>query len=97
MSAVPVIPQHVHKRDPWLRPAAGQLRAWLALAGGLVVAYVFAQHKASLKRLTEIPLTVTGAGFIDFAAFHVAHGLGWLVTGLSLVLIEHLIADADEG
>jgi hypothetical protein len=95
MSAVPVIPPHVHRRSPWLRPAAGHLRTWAALAGSLVVAYVFAQHKASLKRLTEIPLTVIGVGCVDFAAFHLGNGWGWLVTGLSLVVLEHLIADTE--
>lgn len=50
-------------------------------------------HQAALANLAHMPLTVLGAGCIDFAAFHVAHGWGWLVTGISLVLLEHLIAD----
>lgn len=54
---------------------------------------VLVPHKAALRNLADIPLTAAGAGCIDFAAFHVAHGWGWLVTGVSLVLIEHLIAD----
>lgn len=54
-------------------------------------------HKASLKRLADIPLTVAGTGCADFAAWHISHGWGWLITGLSLVLVEHLIADEDAG
>jgi hypothetical protein len=50
-------------------------------------------HKTSLKRLTEMPLTVAAVPCVDYAAFHLAHGWGWLVTGLSLVIVEHLIAD----
>ena len=56
---------------------------------------VFAPHKASLARLADIPLTVAGGACFDFAAFHWAHSWGWLVTGLSLVVLEHLIADDD--
>ncbi len=50
-------------------------------------------HKAALVNLTHMPLTLAGTGCVDFAAFHLAHGWGWLVTGLSLVFLEHLIAD----
>lgn len=50
-------------------------------------------HKAALGNLASIPLTVLGAASIDYAAFHLAHGWGWLVTGISLVLLEHAIAD----
>lgn len=54
-----------------------------------------APHKASIANLKAIPLTVAGTGCIDFAAFHVGHGWGWLVTGVSLVLLEHIIADSE--
>ena len=93
MSAVPVIPPHAHQRTPRLRPAFQQAAAAFILAASFIATWTFTQHKASVKRLSEIPLTVTGIAFIDFAAFHVAHGLGWLVTGISLLILEHLIAD----
>ena len=51
-------------------------------------------HKASLSRLAEMPLTVLGTAGIDFAAFHLAHGWGWLATGVSLLVVEHMIADS---
>lgn len=50
-------------------------------------------HRAALANLTRIPLTVAGTGCVDYAAFHLVGGWGWLATGLSLVLLEHLIAD----
>lgn len=50
-------------------------------------------HRASLQRLADMPLTVLGAGGIDFAAFHLGHGWGWLITGVSLLVVEHMIAD----
>jgi hypothetical protein len=50
-------------------------------------------HKASLQRLADIPLTVAGTGCADFAAFHYIHMIGWAVTAVSLVVLEHLIAD----
>lgn len=52
-------------------------------------------HKAVLRNLGDIPLTVAGIAGVDFAAFHWAHSWGWLVTGLSLMYAEHLIADED--
>lgn len=57
---------------------------------------VLSPHKASLLRLLDIPLTVLGVASIDFASFH-WHVLGWVVTGVSLVVVEHLIADDDDG
>lgn len=50
-------------------------------------------HKASLARLAEIPLTVLGLGCIDTGVFQASTVAGWIVTGLSLILLEHLIAD----
>jgi hypothetical protein len=63
---------------------------------GNVASAVVAPHKASVKRLADRPLSVLGTGGIDYAAFHVNHGVGWLVLGVSLWVIEHLIADLDD-
>jgi hypothetical protein len=49
--------------------------------------------KPVLANLASVPLTVAGLGCADFAAFHLAHGWGWLVTGASLMWLEHVIAD----
>ena len=53
-------------------------------------------HKAALANLLHMPLTVAGVSVIDFAAFHISHGWGFLVTGVSLIVLEHLIADENE-
>jgi hypothetical protein len=85
----------------WDRPAGrhpGRMRAGFAALKSAVTAAGKAAvrpHKASLRRLADMPLTVLGTGGIDFAGFHVTHGLGWLITGVSLVIIEHLIADPE--
>lgn len=50
-------------------------------------------HKAAFANLRSIPLTVAGIGCIDYAAFHIGSGWGWLVTGVSLMVLEHMIAD----
>ncbi len=81
-----------------LRPSAGTRRGAGILAAVRTVSATAARrlltpHKAALRNLAGIPLTVLGAGSIDFAGFHIAHGWGWLVTGVSLVVLEHLIAD----
>lgn len=67
-------------------------RRWVTAAA----AKALSPHKASLVRLTEIPLTVMGAGCIDAAAFVGNTIAGLVVTGISLIIVEHLIADDDE-
>jgi len=68
------------------------VRNWAVSAIGKALS----PHKASLARLAEIPLTVAGAGCIDAAAFCGNLIAGLVVTGISLVLLEHMIADDDE-
>jgi hypothetical protein len=46
-------------------------------------------------RLAEIPLTVAGIGCIDAAAFVGDTIAGLVVTGLSLMAIEYVIADEE--
>lgn len=50
-------------------------------------------HRAALRNLASVPLTTVGFGCIDTAGFQLGTGWGWLATGLSLVLLEHIIAD----
>lgn len=73
-----------------------RLRRAITGAATNAVRATLTPHKASLKRLADIPLTLAGVGFADTAAWQGPHWVGWLVTGLSLVLVEHLIADDDE-
>ncbi len=49
--------------------------------------------RPAVTNLASMPLHVMGLACIDFAAYHLAHGWGWLVTGLSLMWLEHVIAD----
>jgi hypothetical protein len=93
--AITVIPDHVHRRAPRLGPATRKLGQAAASAIFSAGRYVVAPHRASLKRLTEIPLTVLSFSAGDFAAFHVAHGWGWLAIGVSLFVLEHIIADPE--
>lgn len=74
-----------------LRARFAALRSSVTKAGRAVVT----PHRASLARLADMPLTVIGTAGVDFAAFHVAHGWGWLATGVSLFVIEQMIADGD--
>ena len=77
-------------------PVSSRLRVIAATLYGVVTTAAgkaVTPHKAALGNLASIPLTVAGAACIDFAGFHLAHGWGWLITGISLVLVEHLIAD----
>ena len=78
------------------RRFASRLRGLAATAGSAartVTAMAVKPHKAALANLLHMPLTVAGVASIDFAAFHIAHGWGFLITGLSLIVLENLIAD----
>lgn len=59
-------------------------------------AAIVTPHKASVRRLADMPLSLAGTGLIDTAAFHLNTGVGLLATGLSLWLVEHLISDDDD-
>lgn len=60
---------------------------------GAAVRRVAAPARAPLVNAGQIPLTVAGIGLIDAGAFQGPTWLGLVVTGLSLLGIEHLIAD----
>lgn len=78
------------------RRDAGRIRKRAAAVKILLIGLVITTitpHKASLARLADMPLTAIGAVCIDFAGFHLGHGWGWLITGLSLLIVEHMIAD----
>lgn len=69
-----------------------------SLAGTLTLlgARAIAPHKASLRNLANVPLTVAGFGCVDTGVFQWSTPLGWIVTGLSLLVLEHIIADGDQ-
>ena len=46
-----------------------------------------------LRNAAQCPLSIAGTGLADLAAFHLGTGWGLLITGASLWLIEHMIAD----
>ena len=77
-------------------PGFARLRGLAASAGSavrFVTKAAVKPHRAALANLLHMPLTVAGVSVIDFAAFHISHGWGFLATGVSLIVLEHLIAD----
>ena len=77
-------------------PGFARLRGLAASAGSavrFVTKAAVKPHRAALATLKDIPLTVAGIAGIDFAAFHYVHMIGWAVTGVSLIVLEHIIAD----
>lgn len=72
-------------RWPRLRPLSRKLTR---AAGRLL-----APARPAAANLASVPLHVAGLACIDFAGFHLAHGWGWLITGVSLIWLEHVIAD----
>lgn len=91
MAAIPAHAVDIPASPRWHSRALNGLRASCSRAAAVALA----PHRASLRRLADMPLAVAGTGCIDFAAFHVTHALGWLVLGASLWVVEHLIADDD--
>lgn len=57
------------------------------------LARLAAPGAAPLARLAQMPLTLAGIGCIDAAAFVGDTIAGLVVTGLSLIGLEYLIAD----
>jgi len=80
-----------------LAPAhAGQsLRSRIRAAARLraVAARISTPVLPVLSNLASIPLTVAGLGCVDAAAFVGNTIAGLVVTGLSLIALEYLIAD----
>ena len=79
-------------------PGFARLRGLAASAGSavrFVTKAAVKPHRAALANLLHMPLTVAGVSVIDFAAFHISHGWGFLATGVSLILLEHVIADTE--
>ncbi len=81
MTAVPLRRLASRRARPLLRPLSRRAARALKPA------------RPAVANLASMPLHVAGLGCVDFAAFHLAHGWGWLVTGVSLMWLEHVIAD----
>ena len=80
-----------------LRPAvsAAARAALSALSSALSV--LMSPHKASLARLWQMPLTAAAAGMLDYAGFQLPGAWGFVTAAISLVVLEHLISDGDDG
>lgn len=50
-------------------------------------------YATSIKSMRSIPLTIAGMGCIAYSAFFLATGVGFLVLGIGLIVLEYLIAD----
>ena len=74
-------------------PRIRDLRARVASSISRVARKMYAPHKGAIENLMSVPLTVLGTASIDFAAFHISHGWGWLILGVSLIILEAIIAN----
>lgn len=83
-AAIPHVPARRSLRAPLLRVRNAAQAVWKR---------ALSPAKPVLANLGSIPLTVIGLACVDFAAFHYIHMIGWAVTGASLFILEHLIAD----
>ena len=76
----------------WISPGGNGVKKFLAKLRPAPKA-----TKPVLANLASIPLTVAGIGCVDTGVFLANTVAGWIVTGLSLVVLEHLIADESAG
>lgn len=58
-----------------------------------VTAQAIAPARPALANLAKIPLTVLGFASVDTGIFFANMIAGFIVTGVTLMLIEHMIAD----
>jgi len=49
--------------------------------------------RAALASVASVPLTTIGLACIDYGVFLASQVAGFIVTGISLILLEHVIAD----
>jgi hypothetical protein len=82
------------ERDAHRRPSrlAAVVRSGARAVSQAAVRAVKPNRKA-IENLRSMPLFLAGGGCVDFAAFHVNHGFGWLVMGISLIVAELAVAD----
>ena len=77
---------------PTLSIQARMVVSNLTAALAMTTYYLFAPQKPRLEAAKKMPLTIAGYFAVAFAAFHIAHGWGWLVTGILLVVLESRLA-----
>lgn len=58
-----------------------------------VARFVSRRWRGFYHRLRATALVVSGGGSIDYAAFQVNRTFGWLVLGVSLLVLEYLMTD----
>lgn len=85
MTDVPLTIRGSHSRSGIARKAASAVSAFAAK--------IVQPHKAVLSNLASIPLTVAGIACADTGAFLASTIAGWIFTGVTLLVLEHLIAD----
>lgn len=74
-------------------PLHGRRQRLRSLA--VVVSALSVLHRAMPvgRNLAQVPFTVAGIACVDVGVFVASAVAGWIVTGLSLILLELLIAD----
>lgn len=95
MSSLTIAWEREPRSNGVMRRLRGRIRSGAMVAVALVTTVLLTPNRAALRRLAEMPLTVVAIGFIDTAAWQAPTWVGWLVTGLSLMFMEHLISDDD--
>lgn len=75
-------------------PAGRSLLGRVTLApAGRFLARIVQPVRAPLVNLASVPLHVAGLACIDAGVFSASQVAGLIVTGLSLIWLEHVIAD----
>ena len=51
--------------------------------------------RVTLRNLASYPLFVVGVLVFDYGVYQWSHRVGWMVGGVSLMILEHVIADEE--
>jgi hypothetical protein len=54
------------------------------------------ESKIVLRRLFEIPFTCIGLVCINIGFFEIIHVWAWITTGITMIILEAMIADKDD-
>jgi len=79
----------------WGEPTARTARSFTDRVSGVAKAFTRRGKTSSLRRALSMPLTLAAYGCIDYGVWQASALAGWIVTGVSLMVLEFQVSDDD--
>ena len=89
-------------QTPAVNPRMDAARKFMALSLAslssffLGVVHATISTRAVFSNLLQIPFTCIGMICINVGFFHIIHEWGWVTSGITLIILEAMIADKDD-